>query len=31
VGAHGQLVRRAAGGELLAATDPRADGQAAAR
>jgi gamma-glutamyltranspeptidase len=28
---HGQLVRRASGGELLAATDPRADGQAAAR
>jgi gamma-glutamyltranspeptidase/glutathione hydrolase len=28
---HGQLARRTAGGELLAATDPRADGQAAAR
>jgi gamma-glutamyltranspeptidase len=28
---HGQLVRRTPSGELLAATDPRADGQAAAR
>jgi hypothetical protein len=28
---HGQLVRRGDGGELLAATDPRADGLAAAR
>jgi gamma-glutamyltranspeptidase len=28
---HGQLVRRAEDGELLAATDPRADGLAAAR
>jgi gamma-glutamyltranspeptidase len=28
---HGQLVRRGEGGELLAATDPRADGLAAAR
>jgi gamma-glutamyltranspeptidase len=28
---HGQLVRRTADGELLAATDPRADGEAGAR
>jgi gamma-glutamyltranspeptidase len=28
---HGQLVRRTSSGELLAATDPRADGAAAAR
>jgi gamma-glutamyltranspeptidase len=28
---HGQLVRRTSTGELLAATDPRSDGQAAAR
>jgi gamma-glutamyltranspeptidase/glutathione hydrolase len=28
---HGQLVRRGEGGELLAATDPRADGLASAR
>jgi gamma-glutamyltranspeptidase/glutathione hydrolase len=28
---HGQLIRRAESGELLAATDPRADGLAAAR